>query len=319
MNGVSIIIPAYNSEKTIAECIGAAQNLDWDGEVEVIVVNDGSSDRTGDIASTFPGVEVINIANGGAPRATNIGIEAARNDIVVSLDADAILEERWLQKIMPLFDDQSIGAAAGYALTGNKGVWGKIMGWDVELRLDKIKTYSDQLYTMNTAYRRQALSKVGMFDEQLKISYDGDISRRLTAAGYRLVLRRDATCRHYWREDLGGFLRQQYQYAYYRLEQTRKYGKPQDKVVNRWMIAQVPLTMLILAGAILGILASTWALLGLVLLPLMHLPEAITLLFKKKDICSLVLPLQFTLRNLVWVQATVAWSMRYLYRFAIRA
>ena len=39
MNGVSIIIPAYNSEKTIAECINAAQNLDWDGEVEVIVVN----------------------------------------------------------------------------------------------------------------------------------------------------------------------------------------------------------------------------------------------------------------------------------------
>ena len=39
MNGVSIIIPAYNSEKTIAECISAAQNLDWDGEIEVIVVN----------------------------------------------------------------------------------------------------------------------------------------------------------------------------------------------------------------------------------------------------------------------------------------
>ena len=312
MNGVSIIIPAYNSEKTIAECISAAQNLDWDGEVEVIVVNDGSNDRTGDIASTFPGVEVINIPNGGAPRATNIGIQAAQNDIVVSLDADAILEKHWLQKIMPLFDDQTVGVVAGYALTGNKGVWGKIMGWDVELRLDKIKTYSDHLYTMNTAYRRQALSKVGMFDEQLKISYDGDISRRLTAAGYHLVLRKDATCRHYWRDDLRGFLRQQYKYAYYRLEQTRKFGKPQDNMVNWWMITQVPLTLLILAGSILGILMSPLALLGLVLLPLMHMPEAITLVFKKKDICSLALPLQFTLRNLVWVQAAVVWGMRYI-------
>lgn len=318
MNDVSIIIPAYNSEETIAECISAAQNLDWDGEVEVIVVNDGSRDRTADIALSFPGVKVITVPNGGAPRATNIGIQAARNDIVVSLDADAMLEKHWLQKIMPSFDDPSVGAVAGYALTGNEGVWGKIMGWDVELRLDKIKTYSDHLYTMNTAYRRQALSKVGMFDEQLRISYDGDISRRLTAAGYRLVLRKDATCRHYWRDDLRGFLRQQYKYAYYHLEQTRKLGKPQDQMVNWWMIIQVPLTLLILAGSILGILASPFALLGLVLLPIIHIPETITLLFKKKDICSLALPLQFTLRNLVWARAAVVWGVRYIFRFAVR-
>ena len=314
MNGVSIIIPAYNSEKTIAECITAAQNLDWDGETEVIVVNDGSSDRTADIASTFTRVKVINTPNGGAPRATNIGIHAAQNDIVVSLDADAVLEKHWLQKIMPSFSDPTVGAVAGYALTGNKGIWGKLMGWDVELRLDRIKTYSDHLYTMNTAYRRQALSKVGMFDEQLRISYDGDISRRLTAAGYRLVLRKDATCRHYWRDDLRGFLRQQYNYAYYHLEQTRKFGNPQDKMVNWWMIIQVPLTLLILAGATLGILASPFAVLGLVLLPLIHIPEAITLLVKKKDICSLALPLQFTLRNLAWARAAVVWSMRYIWQ-----
>jgi len=314
MNGVSIIIPAYNSEKTIAECISAVQDLDWDGEVEIIVVNDGSSDRTADIASTFSGVKVITIPNSGAPRATNIGIQTAQNDIVVSLDADAILEKHWLQKIMPLFNEPTVGAVAGYALTGNKGVWGKIMGWDVELRLGKIKTYSDHLYTMNTAYRRQALNKVGMFDEQLTISYDGDMSRRLIAAGYYLILRKDATCRHYWRDSLRGFLRQQYKYAYYRLEQTRKLGKPQDKMVNWWMITQVPLTLLILVGSILGILASPFALLGLILLPLIHIPEAITLLFKKKDISSLALPLQFTLRNLVWVQAAVVWSVRYILR-----
>ena len=319
MNGVSIIIPAYNSEKTIAECISAAQNLDWDGEVEVIVVNDGSSDRTADIASTFPGVKVINTPNGGAPRATNIGIQAAHNDIVVSLDSDAILEKHWLQKIIPSFDDPTVGAVAGYALTGNKGVWGKIMGYDVELRLDKIKTYSDHLYTMNTAYRRQDLIKLGMFDEKLCISYDGDISRRLIAAGYRLVLRKDATCRHYWRDDLRGFLRQQYKYAYYRLEQTRKWGKPQDKIVNWWMIIQVPLTLLILVGSTLGTLASPFALLGLVLLPLIHIPEAITLLFMKKDICTLALPLQFTARNIVWAWSTVVWGVRrYIIRLAIR-
>ena len=67
MNGVSIIIPAYNAEQTMAECLHAVTNLRWSGDLEVIVVNDGSSDRTADIALAFPRVKVINIPNGGAP------------------------------------------------------------------------------------------------------------------------------------------------------------------------------------------------------------------------------------------------------------
>jgi glycosyltransferase involved in cell wall biosynthesis len=97
--GVSIIIPAYNAEKTITECLAAIQNLDWDGEIEVILVNDGSTDNTAEIASSFPEVQVINIfPNGGVHRATNIGIEAAHYGVVVSVDSDAILETDWLRR-----------------------------------------------------------------------------------------------------------------------------------------------------------------------------------------------------------------------------
>ncbi len=315
MNGVSIIIPAYNSEKTIAECISAAQNLDWDGEVEVIVVDDGSTDRTAAIASSFPKVQLISVPNGGASRATNIGIRAAHHDIVVSLDADAVLEKDWLEKVIPSLDEQGVAAVAGYALTGNKSVIGKLMGYDVELRLDRTPTNTDHLYTMNTAYRRQALVKVGMFDEGMRIGYDADISRRLKAAGYHLVLRKDAKCRHYWRDDLKGYLKQQYNYAYYRLGITRKFGRPHDRIASLGMILHVPFTALVLLISILGSLMSPFALLGLLLLPLVHLPETIRLLFMRKERCILALPLLFTLRNLSWIWAAVVWGFRQMARF----
>ncbi len=310
MSGVSIIIPAYNTERTIGECLSAATNLAWPGDLEVIVVNDGSSDKTGEIASRFSGVRVINVPNGGAPRATNIGIQAAHHDIVVSLDADAILEKDWLKKIIPSFDDPSVAAVAGYALTGNKSLVGKLMGYDVELRLDKTPNYTDHLYTMNTAYRRQTVLEIGMFDETLRCAEDADISRRLIARGYRLILNKEAKCTHYWRDDLKGYLKQQYNYAYYRLDITRKFKKSHDQMANIGMILSVPFTAVVLLATTLGSITSPLAPLLLILLPLVHLPETVRLLFRKREAGILALPFLFTLRNFAWTWAAVVWVLR---------
>jgi len=309
VDGVSIIIPAYNAEQTIAECLYAAINLRWSGDLEVIVINDGSSDKTAEIASSFPRVRLINVPNGGAPRATNIGIRAARHDILVSLDADAILEKDWLNRIIPTFDEPDVAAVGGYALTGNKSLVGKLMGYDVELRLDRTPNYTDHLYTMNTAYRRQILLEIGMFDEGLKIAYDVDISRRLIARGYRLVLRKDAKCTHYWRDDVKGYLKQQYNYAYYRLEITRKFKRSYDQVAGIDMILQVPLTAAVLLAATLGSLASPFMPLLLIILPLVHLPETTKLLFGRREACVLALPFLFILRNFVWTWAAIVWVL----------
>jgi len=311
MNGVSIIIPAYNSEQTIAKCLDAATSLEQPGDVEIIVVNDGSRDKTGEIASSFSGVQVINVPNGGGSRAINIGIKAAHHEILVSLDADAMLEKDWLKKIVPYFSEPDVAAVAGYAVTGNKSLVGKLMGYDVELRLDRAADYTDHLYTMNTAYRRQVLLEIGMFDEGLKIGYDVDISRRLIARGYRLILNKDAKCTHYWRDDLEGYFKQQYNYAYYRLEITRKFKRSYDQVAGIGMILHVPLTAAVLLSATLGILVSPFILLLLLILPLVHLPETIKLLSEKRGSCVLALPFLFTLRNFVWTWAAVVWVLRH--------
>ncbi len=312
MNGVSIVIPAYNAEHTLHECLQAATDLEWTGDLEVIMVNDGSTDKTAEIASSFPGVEVVNMPHGGAARATNIGIKKAQHDMIVLLDADAVLEKNWLEKIMPSFDNPAVAAVWGYVVTANRSIIGKLMGYDVESRLDKVPMDTDHLSTTNTACRREALFEIGLLNEELKAGYDVDLSRRLKSAGYCFILRKDVKCRHYWKDDLKGYLRQQYNYAYYRMELARRLGKPSDQVTGLGMILQTPLTITLLLAACLGSLASPRILLLLLLLPFVHLPKTFRLLISKRDACVLLLPLLFTIRNLCWVWAAMSWGIRYV-------
>lgn len=317
MNGVSIVIPAYNAERTLRECLQGVTTLKWTGAVEVVVVNDGSSDSTSEIASSFSKVKVIDVAHEGVAQATNIGIQTVRYDIVVLVDADVVLETDWLEKITPSLDDPSVAAASGYAVTANRSIIGKLMGYDVESRLDRVPMDTNHLFTMNAACRRNALLEVGLFNKKLHAGQDVDLSRRLKAAGYRLILRKDVKCRHYWRDNLKGYLRQQYNYAYYRMELARRFRKPHDQITGLGMILQVPLTMLVLLFATFGGLAFPWAPLALFSLPLIHLPETIVLLSRRKDTCILLLPLLFTMRNLCWVWAAMSWGIRRVTRLRV--
>ncbi len=239
MNGVSIIIPAYNAERTIAECLTAIQHLGWAGELETILVNDGSTDRTAEIAAGFAGVRVISTANGGVSRARNIGIKAANYDIVVSTDADITLDRDWLSQVIPYFDAPEVGAVTGYALTRNTDLVGKLTGYHYELRQSRMPLYVDAVGNGNTAYRRQTIIQVGLFDEGVEVGEDTDMSQRLTSAGYRLVFNKDARCQHYWRDNLRCFLKQQYNYARSHLDFVRKYDRTHNQVSNLGLVLQI--------------------------------------------------------------------------------
>jgi GT2 family glycosyltransferase len=311
MQGISVVVAAYNAERTIRECLNAIVALDWPGNMEVIVVDDGSTDRTAEIVSTLPHVKLIRTSNRGGAQATNTAIKAAHHDIVVTVDSDAILAPDWLRKVLPVLEsDPAVAAAGGYAVTGNRDLVGKLMGYDVELRLARMPRYTDHLYTMNTAFRREALMEIGLFDESMRVAYDPDISRRLIAAGYKLVLVKEATCTHYWRTSLWPYLKQQYSYAYYRLELTRKFGRPQDSFAGWGMILQAPVTGVALGLAALGPVLPAFLPFSAALLVSIHIPETIRLLRQRRDASVLALPFLFTARNLAWVWGAFVWSVR---------
>lgn len=87
---VSVIIPAYQAEKYIAEAVDSVRNQNWQGESEIIVIDDGSADNTAAAAESL-GVHVIRKAQGGAASARNEGLKVAKGDLILLLDADDVL------------------------------------------------------------------------------------------------------------------------------------------------------------------------------------------------------------------------------------
>ncbi|HUT00486.1 MAG TPA: bifunctional polysaccharide deacetylase/glycosyltransferase family 2 protein [Candidatus Thermoplasmatota archaeon] len=120
---VSIIIPAFNEENYIAPCLESILKQDYKGKMEMIVVNDGSTDRTAEIAKEYS-VKVINLeTNGGKANALNIGIEQSKGDIIVFSDADSELSSNAVNLLVnSLVEDPDAGAVAGkvYIKNGKK-------------------------------------------------------------------------------------------------------------------------------------------------------------------------------------------------------
>ena len=84
---ISVIIPIYNAQKPIRECLLSVLNSDFSGELEVIAVNDGSIDASAERIKDLP-VKIINQKNQGSASARNIGAKAAQSPIIIFVDAD---------------------------------------------------------------------------------------------------------------------------------------------------------------------------------------------------------------------------------------
>jgi len=111
---VSVIVPAYNEEAHISSCLEAIQKQDYEGDMEVIVVNDGSTDRTAEIASKYP-IDLIDLkTNVGKANALNAGIECSKGDILVFSDSDSELAGNAVNLLVNSLEEHpDAGAVAG--------------------------------------------------------------------------------------------------------------------------------------------------------------------------------------------------------------
>jgi len=92
---ISFVVPAYNSEKTISKCLESIRKLKI--KKEIIVVDDGSTDKTNQIAKKYTN-KVIRIKNSGPAKARNIGVDISKHDIVALIDSDVVLTNNWLKE-----------------------------------------------------------------------------------------------------------------------------------------------------------------------------------------------------------------------------
>jgi peptidoglycan/xylan/chitin deacetylase (PgdA/CDA1 family)/spore germination protein YaaH len=122
--GVSIIVPAFNEEKVIVQTIASLLNQKYAGAIEIVVVDDGSSDETIDIVreayGNHPSVSAFRKENGGKASALNFGIARAQHEIVIGLDADTIFDDDTVSELVQPLKNPSVGAVAGNAKVGNR-------------------------------------------------------------------------------------------------------------------------------------------------------------------------------------------------------
>ncbi|MGQ0732795.1 MAG: glycosyltransferase, partial [Acidobacteriota bacterium] len=221
--GVTFLIPVHNGARWLDEVLDAILAQEQGCPMEIVVVEDGSTDASPEMLARRAAHGEILVIPGprrGATAALNEGLKHATHPIICQVDQDVVLLPGWLNALLDALSDPEVGAAQGYYVSVRGGtMWARVMGLDLEHRYHRLQgRMVDHVCTGNTAYRASALRAVGGFDEALGYGYDNDVSYRLAEAGYRLVIRRDAKSLHRWRDGWWTYLVQQYGFGYGRLD-----------------------------------------------------------------------------------------------------
>jgi glycosyltransferase involved in cell wall biosynthesis len=168
----SVVIPVYDGEETLAACLHGLREQSFpQGEYEVIVVNDGSSDNSAAVAAQF-GVRLLEQDNQGAPAARNLGLAHAHGDWVAFTDADCIPSRSWLASLVAAAEGVSGGTALGAAgrTVGYNSTHEAARFVDLMGGLDAARHLSHPSFPFapsgNMMYRRSILERIGGFDSR---------------------------------------------------------------------------------------------------------------------------------------------------------
>ncbi|MBW8486599.1 bifunctional polysaccharide deacetylase/glycosyltransferase family 2 protein [Actinomadura parmotrematis] len=227
----TVIVPAYNESACIADTVRSLKRSRH--PIEIIVVDDGSTDGTADIAEGLglPGVRVLRRSNGGKPSALNAGIAAARTELVVMMDGDTVFTPDTVGDLVQPFADPDVGAVAGNAKVANRrGLVARfqhieyVIGFSIDRRVYDLARCMPTVPGAVGAFRRSALHEVGGVSDDT-LAEDTDLTMALVRAGWWVVCRPDAVA---WTEapaTLGQLWRQRYRWSYGTMQSMWKHRR----------------------------------------------------------------------------------------------
>ncbi|WP_456698382.1 bifunctional polysaccharide deacetylase/glycosyltransferase family 2 protein [Aeromicrobium sp. P5_D10] len=219
--GVTVIVPAFNEELGIEAAVRSLANSDYP-ELEIIVVDDGSTDSTSEVVRSLamPAVRLIRQDNAGKPAALNTGIAAAAHDVLVLVDGDTVFEPDAMRALVAPLTDPRVGAVSGNTKVGNRsGLLGRwqhieyVIGFNLDRRMFDVLQCMPTVPGAIGAFRRSVLEQVGGVSEDT-LAEDTDLTMAICRAGWRVVY---APAARAWTEapsSLGQLWRQRYRWCY---------------------------------------------------------------------------------------------------------
>jgi poly-beta-1,6 N-acetyl-D-glucosamine synthase len=195
---VSILIPAYNEAEVIGHAIESLLQLDYP-TYEVIVVDDGSTDDTLEVARHWEGeasgveVRVLTKRNGGKASALNAGIARSKYPFVMCMDADSWVDPGSLKAAMPHFRDAAVGAVAGNVKVANReNLLTRLQALEYIEGLNMPRRAQGFIAAVNIVpgpvgvFRREALEEVGGYDTDT-FAEDADLTLQLITSGWKII------------------------------------------------------------------------------------------------------------------------------------
>jgi cellulose synthase/poly-beta-1,6-N-acetylglucosamine synthase-like glycosyltransferase/peptidoglycan/xylan/chitin deacetylase (PgdA/CDA1 family) len=229
---VSIVVPAYNEAAGIEQAVRSLASSDYP-KFEVVVVDDGSTDGTGDLVDSLglPGVRVIREPNRGKAEALNTTVAAARYELIAAVDADTVFEPGTLAALIRPFADPGVGAVAGNTKVGNRrsllGLWQHldyVTGFNLDRRLYDVLGCMPTVPGAVGAFRKSALLEFGGFSSDT-LAEDTDVTIALGRRGWKVVYAVDARAFTETPGSLGGLWRQRYRWSFGTMQSVWKHRR----------------------------------------------------------------------------------------------
>jgi cellulose synthase/poly-beta-1,6-N-acetylglucosamine synthase-like glycosyltransferase/peptidoglycan/xylan/chitin deacetylase (PgdA/CDA1 family)/spore germination protein YaaH len=231
--GVSVIVPAYNEEKVVVQTIASLLNQKYAGRLEIVLVDDGSADDTALICQeaygSHPQVSVYKKENGGKASALNYGINLAKHEIVIGLDADTVFDDDTVAELVQPLQHEKVAAVAGNAKVGNR--INLVTRWQA-LEYVTSQNFDRRAFALLDcitvvpgavgAWRRSVVLEVGGFKEDT-LAEDQDLTLDMRRAGYSVRYADGAVAYTEAPDTLRGLAKQRFRWSFGTLQCTWKH------------------------------------------------------------------------------------------------
>jgi len=222
----SIIIPTLNGASRIGNCLDSLVKQTAGRNVEILVVDDGSTDNTANVVRGYSSVRLIPQANAGPASARNRGALEAQGKILLFTDDDCVPMPDWLEAMLGPFKDPDVVGAKGVYRTHQKSLAARFVQIEYE---DKYRLMAglpsiDFIDTYSAGFRRDRFLEMTGYDTSFPVACAEDIelSYRMSARGWKMKFVPAAIVYHTHPDTLSRYLKKKYKFAFWRMLAVRK-------------------------------------------------------------------------------------------------